>query len=452
MEYIKFKNLLQHNNKSKLHASDSVDNGKYPFFTSSNKITKTTNEPDYFEKALVIGNGGSANIHYVDVPFSVTSHCYVYSEKFENEINIKYVYYYLSSNLYLIERGFKGAGLRNVSRKYIEEIPIPIVDLETQDKIVAVLDKAKSLIDKREQTIQKFDELLGSTFFHMFGNPVKNENGFDVSILKNFAKVRIGPFGSLLHQEDYVVGGVPLVNPTHIKDGKIYIDPEMTVSPEKMLDLKNYILAVGDVILGRRGEIGRSAVINEKEKGYLCGTGSIFIRPNKDLLAIYLHNVISSNSMKFKLFNLAKGVTMKNLNSNIIENLEIPIPPLFFQQKFSKIVSKIETSKEKLNQSKNQLENLLNGLSQIAFNGELQFNTAVDLEILMENDYDFFKKHADKKAIQLLLDRMDKNILNKKKFYEEELYDKAKMFVFNLLEDKKIEQVYEQERIKLVVK
>ena len=105
----------------------------------------------------------------------------------------------------------------------------------------------------------------------------------------------------------------------------------------------------------------------------------------------------------------------------------------------------------KLIHSKSQLENLINGLSQNAFNGDLEFNTAVDLEVLLENDYEYFKDNADKKAIQLLLDRLDKNELNENKFYEEHLYDKAKSFVFELLKEEKIKQVYEKKQVKLIV-
>ena len=333
--------------KSKIKAGDGLKKGRFPFYTSSPVLSKWIDTEQHFDEALVFGTGGMPSIHYVDEPFSTSTDCLVAIAKNEKSFNLKYVYFFIFGNIQLLEEGFRGAGLKHISKKFIQEIEIPLPDIETQSKIVAILDKAKAILDRRKETIAKYDELMAAIFWDMFGSPVKNEKGFENGLLKTLAKVRIGPFGSLLHKEDYVEGGVPLINPTHIIDGKIYIDPKLTVSSIKMFELKNYILKTGDVVLGRRGEMGRSAVITEKENGYLCGTGSIFIRPKENLLAIYLHFLISSNSMKFKLFNLAKGVTMKNLNSKVVENLKIPVPSIALQQKFSEKILKIEKDKVK---------------------------------------------------------------------------------------------------------
>jgi type I restriction enzyme S subunit len=205
----------------------------------------------------------------------------------------------------------------------------------------------------------------------MFGDAVKNNKKWNETELKNYAKVRIGPFGSLLHREDYVQNGVPLVNPSHICEGKIFIDSELTISKNKMKELSAYVMHEGDVVLGRRGEIGRCAVVTKKEDGYLCGTGSIFIRPTGELNPIFLYNIISSASIRKVLENSAKGITMKNLNSGIIENLKVPVPPIELQTQFAHIVEKTEALKTQYQQSLTELENLYGSLSQKAFKGEL---------------------------------------------------------------------------------
>ena len=76
----------------------------------------------------------------------------------------------------------------------------------------------------------------------MFGDPVENEKKLEVVPLSELAEIKIGPFGSLLHKEDYVEGGHPLVNPTHIVDGKVVIDEQLTVSETKYEELKAYWL------------------------------------------------------------------------------------------------------------------------------------------------------------------------------------------------------------------
>ncbi|MBK6363987.1 MAG: restriction endonuclease subunit S [Saprospiraceae bacterium] len=88
------------------------------------------------------------------------------------EIKTKFVYYYLFGNIHLLERGFKGAGLKHISKKYIENLDIPVLPIETQNKIVAILDNANSIIQKRERTIEIFADLLRASFLDMFDDPI----------------------------------------------------------------------------------------------------------------------------------------------------------------------------------------------------------------------------------------------------------------------------------------
>lgn len=294
-----------------------------------------------------------------------------------NLVNSKYLLYQM---LYLHKSGRtrkyqnKTTGIHNLNlEKYLQE-KVALPPLPDQLHIANLLSKAENLIAQRKESIRLLDEFLKSTFLEMFGDPVRNEKGWNKAELKNYAKVRIGPFGSLLHREDYVQNGIPLVNPSHIGEGKISIDPELTISKDKMKELSAYVMKKGDVVLGRRGEVGRCAVVTKKEDGYLCGTGSIIIRPTEKLNPIFLYNIISSASIRKVLENSAKGITMKNLNSGIIENLKIPVPPLALQTQFAHIVSTTEALKSQYQQSLQELENLYGSLSQKAFKGELSVN------------------------------------------------------------------------------
>lgn len=283
----------------------------------------------------------------------------------------EFIYRFLQTKSEYLKRKATGATIMHINRKSLEQLEIPDLELPTQLHIASILSKAENLIAQRKESIRLLDEFLKSMFLEMFGDPVRNEKGWNKTELKNYAKVRIGPFGSLLHREDCVRNGVPLVNPSHISAGKIVVDSELTISPKKLTELSAYVMHEGDVVLGRRGEIGRCAVVTRKEDGYLCGTGSIFIRPTEKLDAIFLYNIISSASLRKVLENSAKGITMKNLNSGIVENLKIPVPPIELQSQFARIVEKTEALKTQYQQSLQELENLYGGLSQKAFKGEL---------------------------------------------------------------------------------
>ena len=125
----------------------------------------------------------------------------------------------------------------------------------------------------------------------MFGDPVDNPHGFRKVVLSELAEIRIGPFGSLLHKEDYIEGGHPLLNPSHIVDGKVAPDSKLTISDKKYDELEAYHLHTGDVVMGRRGEMGRCAVV--PSEGFLCGTGSLLIRTKGEVTADYIQKTIS---------------------------------------------------------------------------------------------------------------------------------------------------------------
>ncbi len=266
-----------------------------------------------------------------------------------------------------INQFITGTTRLRISRGNLAKLTFELPSLTEQQRIADLLSKAEALIAKRKESIALLDEYLKSTFLEMFGDPVRNERGWEKVQLKHLAKVRIGPFGSLLHREDYVREGVPLVNPSHIKGGKIVIDEDLTISKNKMLELSAYIMKKDDVVLARRGEMGRCAIVTEKEDGYLCGTGSIFIRPSDKLRTTYLYKSLSSKSMTEVLENSAKGVTMKNLNSGIVDELYIPQPPLEVQLNFEAIIGKTESLKLLCRKSLSELENLSRMLSQQAF-------------------------------------------------------------------------------------
>ncbi len=207
----------------------------------------------------------------------------------------------------------------------------------------------------------------------MFGDPITNPKGWEVRKLKETkSRVQIGPFGSLLHKSDYIIDGVPLINPMHIVGGQIHVSNEQTVSEQKAATLSNYRLQTGDVIMGRRGEMGRIAIVSDTEEGMLCGTGSLFIRPHPDeMSSLFLAKTFSIEPMKRHLEGLSQGVTMSNLNRTMIEGLKVGYPPIEHQRSFAKIVESIEHQKASQQTHLAELDTLFASLQSRAFRGNL---------------------------------------------------------------------------------
>lgn len=149
-----------------------------------------------------------------------------------------------------------------------------------------------------------------------------------VKCLGEVSTFKTGPFGSSLHRSDYSDNGIPIVNPMHIVNGKIHPTSSMTLTLKASMTLSEFKLRSGDVIIGRRGEMGRCAVILNHQTGWLCGTGSLIVRPNGEIIPEFLQKVLSSSHIVHRIEESSVGTTMINLNQSVLQGLSIQVPPL----------------------------------------------------------------------------------------------------------------------------
>jgi type I restriction enzyme S subunit len=141
--------------------------------------------------------------------------------------------------------------------------------------------------------------------------------------------LQTGPFGSQLHAEDYVEDGIPVVNPAHMQAGRIVPDSAMAVDEATAQRLSIHRLQRGDIVFARRGELGRCGLVTEAEERWLCGTGSIRARPHLDIVQPeYLISVAAYTGFAELLSLESVGTTMENINTEIIGDMAIPVPPL----------------------------------------------------------------------------------------------------------------------------
>lgn len=168
--------------------------------------------------------------------------------------------------------------------------------------------------------------------------------------LGELASFRTGPFGSALHKSDYTDDGVPIVNPMHIVDGQIEPTRTMTITDSAATKLADFRLKPGEVVIGRRGDMGRCAVVRSNHIGWLCGTGSMIIRPFASVDADFLQRVLSSPSVVSSIENSSVGSTMINLNQGTLSGLVIQAPPLLEQRAIAAALSDVDALLAKLDQ------------------------------------------------------------------------------------------------------
>ena len=341
---------------------DAVEESKYILFTKEKIRPEGIKKSRFVHKGdVILSNSMSFGKPYILGIDGCIHDGWLVLHDNNNTFNKDYLYYVLSSPIMYSKFTQLAVGgvVNNLNSNIVREVVVAIPPLSTQQSIVSELDKINELIRLKKEQLKDYDNLAQSIFYEMFGDPVVNEKGWEVKNLGEVAMIKTGPFGSMLHKEDYITGGIPLINPMHIQNFKAVPDKDFSISKEKAAELCNYQLKINDVIFARRGDIGRCAVISDKEAGCLCGTGSLFVRFERKLSSIYTMYVVRTTSFIKELVSKAKGATMLNLNSSTMENLRFPIPPLPLQQLFAQRIELIEKQKAEVQRTIADLETLL---------------------------------------------------------------------------------------------
>ncbi|MGI2158663.1 restriction endonuclease subunit S [Shewanella baltica] len=152
-------------------------------------------------------------------------------------------------------------------------------------------------------------------------------------------EIATGPFGLMIHKRDYIENGVPLINPSHMINSKIKEDLAITVNKDKANELSSYKLFENDIVMARRGEMGRCALVTKREEGWLCGTGSFVLRFNHILSREYILLMFKTNYVFKYLCGESIGTTMTNLNHSILNKMPLLLPSVAEQHR---IVAKVD--------------------------------------------------------------------------------------------------------------
>lgn len=156
-----------------------------------------------------------------------------------------------------------------------------------------------------------------------------------VGRLRDFvASISTGPFGTALGSKDYVSGGTPVINPSHISPDGCAADENVTVDAPTAGRLAFWALRPGDIITARRGELGRAAVVRDEQDGWICGTGSLRITPaTSKVTSEYIHSTLYADHTRSWLDLQAVGSTMPNLSEGLIGDLPVAAPPTLDEQR-----------------------------------------------------------------------------------------------------------------------
>lgn len=154
------------------------------------------------------------------------------------------------------------------------------------------------------------------------------------------ANIQTGPFGSQLHQHDYSEIGTPVVMPKDLIDGKISEQSIARVSQAHVQRLNRHIIQKGDILYSRRGDVGRCAFASEHETGWLCGTGCLRVTTDTTMAdSKFVFYQLQQPGVVGWVEKHAVGATMLNLNTTILSNIPLLLPPIETQRRIADILS-----------------------------------------------------------------------------------------------------------------
>lgn len=291
-------------------------------------------------------------------------------------IDSEFLYYQLKYLRNVLQDLGSGTTFKELSAKKLSSVQVVVPPIEVQHAIVSKIEELFSRLDASVAELQTAKEKLEVYRQAVLKEAFATSTQTELVEMSEIAEdIRIGPFGTMLHKSDYISDGVPVINPQHIKNFSIIPSRKITVSQEMAVELSSYRLRENDIIMGRRGEMGRAAAITKSEAGWICGTGSLLFRLKPEYDASFYAQILSSPDIVHYLEDHATGTTMKNLNEHIVKH--IPVPKVTKQmQKI--IVSRLaeETSicdsiEQTIGTSLQQAEALRQSILKQAFEGEL---------------------------------------------------------------------------------
>jgi type I restriction enzyme S subunit len=328
--------------------------------------------------ALSGATTGKYGLYLHDFPSLLNQRIGLLKSTQSSQLESKYFYYYLNilKNEILNKAG--GAAQPNISTKAIGELQIPLPPIEQQKKIAAILDAADTYRQLTKELIAKYDELTQSLFLDMFGDPVKNEKGWEEKTIEKLVKenkssIKRGPFGGALKKEIFVEEGYLVYEQFHALNNDFSM-ARYFIDESKFQELKGFEVKPKDIIISCSGVyLGKLAIIPENARKGIINQALLKITLNEEKMKNnFFVFLFSHKNFREKYFDANRGAGIPNFPPmNEFKKFPFITPPISLQNQFAERVKAIETQKAQAQASLEKAEELFNSLLQKAFKGEL---------------------------------------------------------------------------------
>lgn len=281
-----------------------------------------------------------------------------------------YLYWWLRLNRERLDKLGRGATFKEVSKKIVEQVEIPLPPLPEQERIAGILDAVDALRAKRREALAQLDTLLQSTFLEMFGDPINNPMGWGVRALESLIDGdRPITYGILKPGPD-IEDGVPYVRVVDIQDEQVLTSQLRRTTKEIADQYRRSRLKAGDLLMSIRGHVGRMAITPADADGANITQDTARLALS-DAEATFVMQCIGTQAMQHYMARRTKGVAVQGINLGDVKKLPIITPPFKLQRRFAAIVESVGRQKDRMHTHLAELDALFASLQSRGFSGTL---------------------------------------------------------------------------------
>lgn len=369
MEWVKLGDVVDIKT-GKLNANAAVENGKYPFFTTAEEVSRIDTYSYDDEVVLVAGNG-ELNVKYYKGKFDAYQRTYILTLKENQNYILRFIYYFLSSYIKILRYQAIGGVIKYIKLENLTEAKLPVLTIKEQEKLIDIFENLEKLIQTRQDQIQALDDLVESTFYDSFGIYISNkDNTVGLKDITSHISSGSTPRGG---SNVYLSEGIPIIRSQDVLMNKLDLTNVAYISEETHNSMRRSKLKNKDILLNITGaSIGRTAVFNGEDDSANTNQHVASIRlSTKEFLPEFISYYFSTDYFQSLIKNICSGGTREALNYTQIGMFKIPNVDIEKQNLFAAFVEKIEGQKEILNRSLEELRDLFDSLMQDAFDGSM---------------------------------------------------------------------------------